>query len=160
LDAITTPSELDRAIRELLAAHGCTIVSPRHLAAEARAYREESLAYDPAADSMESEPFFHYVVAEEIAIFLIDGDPFLIYAFRCRPHELITYVENDLRHTDVDACKYYVATVLGKRADIAVSAELAYRWMAACPRERLTPRLNPRAGARASRGGVSYPPHC
>ena len=129
MSSIKTVEEMDRAVRELLSAHGCTIVSPRHLAAEAFVYREESLAYDLESDSMRSEPFFHYVVTDGVAIFLFDGDPFLIYAFRCHPHELITYVESDLKHTDVEACKHYVASVLGKRADIAVDPELAYRWM-------------------------------
>jgi len=88
------------------------------------------MAYDPNSDSMLSDPFFHYVVTDGVAIFLFDGDPFLFYAFACDPHELITYVESDFAHTDVEACKEYVAGVLGKRADIAVSSELAYRWMA------------------------------
>ncbi|MFT4564327.1 MAG: hypothetical protein ACI9BW_004090 [Gammaproteobacteria bacterium] len=120
---------MDQTIRELLDDRGCTLVSPRHLASEALASREESLAFDLETDSMQSEPFFHYVVMEDVAIFLFDGDPFLIYAFHCHAHELITYVDADFAHTDVDRCKDYVASVLGKRADIAVSAELAYLWM-------------------------------
>jgi hypothetical protein len=131
MSKITNVEEMDQAIRELLNERGCTLVSPRHLAREALVFREDSLAFDLETDSMQSEPFFYYVVMEGVAIFLFDGDPFLIYAFHCYPHELITYVDADFKPTDVEACKYYVGAVLGKRADIAVSAELAYRWMEA-----------------------------
>lgn len=130
MEIITDVAELNRVLQELLDHHGCTIVAPRHLAAEAHAYREASLSYDLETDAHVGEPFFHYVVTDGVAIFLFDGDPFLFYAFRCDPHELITYVDSDFDHTDVEACKEYVAGVLGKRADIAVAADLAYRWMA------------------------------
>lgn len=130
MNSISNPDELEHAFFALLEEHDCTLVRPKHLAVEAYAHVEASIAYDLESDSMQSEPFFHYVVTDGIAIFLIDGDPFLVYAFRCDPHELITYVESALKPTDVEQCKEYVAAVLGKRAGIAVSAEIAHRWMA------------------------------
>ena len=130
MQIVTNVAELNRVLQDLLDQHGCTLVAPRHLAAEAQACREASLSYDLETDAEIGGPFFHYVVTDGIAIFLFDGDPFLFYAFRCHPHELITYVEADFEPGDAEACKEYVAGVLGKHADIAVAADLAYRWMA------------------------------
>jgi hypothetical protein len=126
---VATATEFDREIQRLLERHGCALVSTYHLAIEARACREEIHVYDIGAETIDREAFFHYIVADGVAIFLFDGDPFLVYVFPCNPHELITHVESEFTMEDVEDCKHYVSTVLGRRADIAVSSEIAYRWM-------------------------------
>ena len=43
---VYSASELDLELQRLLDEHGCTLVSSRPLAIEAKAYREESQTYD------------------------------------------------------------------------------------------------------------------
>ena len=129
MNIVTSAPELDQELQRLLDYHGCALVSNRHLAMEARACRDESQIYDHNGATSTGEPFFHYLVEAGTAIFLFDGEPFLVYVFNCNPHELITYVEAEFSVTDVDKAKYYVSTVLGKHADIAASSAAAYLWM-------------------------------
>ncbi|HJP35884.1 MAG TPA: hypothetical protein QF901_07825 [Gammaproteobacteria bacterium] len=129
MEIVSTPSEFDRELQRLLDDHGCELVSTRHLAIEARACREEIVIYDLSAETSVRDAFFHYIVAEGIAIFLFDGDPFLAYVFPCNPHELITHIESEFTMANVTECKHYLSAILGKHADIAVSSEIAYLWM-------------------------------
>lgn len=126
---VYSASELDLELQRLLDQRGYTLVSSRHLAMEAEAYRDESQTYDLDAGTTTGEEFFHYLVDAGTAIFLFAGEPFLIYVFTCNSHELITYVEPAFNESDVDLAKDYVATILGKRADVAASSEVADLWM-------------------------------
>ncbi len=126
---VYSASELDLELQRLLDQHGCSLVSSRHLAIEAKAYRDESQTYDLDAGTTTGEEFFHYPVDAGTAIFLFAGEPYQIYVFACDPHELITYVESAFNESDVDLAKDYVATILGKRADVAASSEVADLWM-------------------------------
>jgi hypothetical protein len=126
---VDTAAELDREIQRLLEQHGCALVSTRHLAIEARMRRDDARVYDIGAGAESGEAFFHYIVADGVAIFLFDGEPFLVYVFPCDPHALITHVESEFSDTDVADCKRYVATTLRRRADIGASREVAYLWM-------------------------------
>ena len=125
----TSPTELNVELQQLLDRHDCLLVASRHRALEAKTRRDESQVYELDSASTANETFFHYLVEAGTAIFLFDGDPFLIYVFACNPHELITYLESESTLLDVEQAKYYVATMLGKRADIAVSSEVAKLWM-------------------------------
>ena len=124
-------AELDLELQRLLDHHGRTLVSSRHLAMESKRYRDDSQIYDLDAGTTTDAEFFHYLVDIETAMFLFAGEPFLIYVFTCNPHELITYVESEFTESDVELAKDYIATMLGKRVDLAVSATVADLWMAA-----------------------------
>ena len=126
---VYSASELDLEFQRLLDQRGCTLVSSRHLAMEAKAYRDESQTYDLDAGTTTGEEFFHHLVDAEIAIFLFAVEPFLIYVFACDRHGLITYVESAFNESDVDLAKDYVTTILGKRTDVAASSEVAELWM-------------------------------
>jgi hypothetical protein len=126
---VSSIAELNLELQQVLEHHGCALVSSRHLADDARAYRDESQIYDLNSETTTNEPFFHYLVDAGTAIFLFDGDPFLFYVLAFHPHELITYLESESTKLDVEQAKDYVATMLGKRADIAASAEIAGQWM-------------------------------
>ncbi len=131
MQIVYSVEELDLELQRLLEHRGCTLVSSRHLAIESKSYRDEAQTYNLDTGATTGEEFFHYLVDAGTAIFLFAGDPFLIYVFACDPHELITYVESAFNHSDVDLAKDYVATILGKRADVAVSAAVADLWMEA-----------------------------
>ena len=126
---VSSAAELDQELQRLLDLHGCVLLSSRHLAREVKTCREESQVYDLDSGENRNEPFFHYLVEAGSAIFLFDGDPFLIYIFTCYPHELISYLESESTKLDVEQAKHYVGTMLGKRADIAASAEVANLWI-------------------------------
>jgi len=129
MNIVSSASEFDQELQQLLDHHGCALVSSRLLAVDVKSCREEFQVYDIEAETVTGEAFFHYIVADGIAVFLFDGDPFLVYVFPCNPHELITYVESEFTMRDVEDCKHYVSAILGKRADIAISPEVAYLWM-------------------------------
>lgn len=129
MKVVASVAELDLELQQLLDRHGCVLLSSRHLAREAKACRDESQVYDLDSAVSSNEPFFHYLVEAGSAIFLFDGDPFLIYVFGCNPHELITYLESKSTELDVEQAQHYVGTMLGKRADIAISSEVANLWM-------------------------------
>lgn len=126
---VATAAEFDQELQVLLDHHGCALVSTSHLATEARACREEIDVYEIGSETVERDAFFHYIVADGVAIFLFDGDPFLVYVFPCNPHELISHVESEYTAEDVEACKHYISTILGRRADLAVHCDVAYLWM-------------------------------
>ncbi len=126
---VDTAKAYDDALRQLIEAHKCTLVSTRLLALEAKACRDAVSAFDLESNALISEGFFHYIVTDGIAIFLVDGDPFLTYVFRCNPHDVITYVEGEIDTSDVDQCKYYLGTILGQSANLGVSNTIAYQWM-------------------------------
>ncbi len=126
---VASVAELDLELQQLLEHHGCVLLSSRHLAREAKTCRDESHVYDFDTGASRTEPFFHYLVEAGSAIFLFDGDPFLIYVFPCHTHELITYLESESTELDVEQAKHYVGTMLGKRANIAASSKIANLWM-------------------------------
>ena len=126
---IESVEELESSLQQLLDAHDCALVSVRHLGVESRSHRDADPVFDLATGSASDPEFFHYVVADGIAIFVVSGNPFTFYVFRCEPHTLITHMESNIDTTDTERCKQYLHVELGQRANMGTHIEIANAWM-------------------------------
>ena len=128
MKTVTSIDELNDELQVLLDSYDASI-SLEEITDEARECLEEFTADNIENDEDPEQPFFTYMIGDDVAVFMFFDDPFQLYVFPCDEQQLIVTVERDFAMVDVDECRQFLLDDEGREPDLELGLALAKEWM-------------------------------
>lgn len=126
---IESIEELNRKIGQLLITIGAEEISVDEIQQEASESYQEILTDAIEFDEDPNDPFFSYMVEDNVAIFFFFKPTLMISIFQCDPHSLIPHIEKNYALLDVKMCKDYLKQQLNIEPNLDVKWSIALDWM-------------------------------
>lgn len=121
--------EFESRLSSLLSAAGCRKYGVSELHRDTRECRDGIYTDDIAHGNSIADSFFHFMIAENVAIFIFFEETFSAFVFPCDEYELINET-GQFAMSDMNACKTLLAERYGKKTpDLIIPRALAELWV-------------------------------